>query len=223
MGIFDNLFNQKSSQENNYENGIFYRANLFQKNVASQIESDSLEIAISFQHSLVSIGEKNFKVKTQNGKEFNFPIRFSEKDTFTITNIGKFENGNDFRLIQPIGLSLDMAKSKNNALGGFTLGSLNPNGWAVHFFLTHKDDIRQTNVLAKGSDEQIQKLIQGSMMGIKFGVPNKFNEFSKRLLPMIANNPSQLYDFDESEEFIQIMKSNLEVYDLNEKNIINKI
>ena len=219
MGIFDNLFNKK----NNDEKGVFYRANLFQKNVASQIESDSLEIAISFHHSLVSIDEKTFKVKTLNGKEFNFPIRYSEKDSFTTTNIGKFENGNEFRLIQPIGLSLDMAKSKNNALGGFTLGSLNPNGWAVHFFLTHKDDIRQTNVLSKGSDEQIQKLIQGSMMGIKFGVPNKFIEFSKRLLPMIANNPSQLYDFDESEEFIQIMKSNLEVYDLNERNIINRI
>jgi hypothetical protein len=219
MGIFDNLFNKESSQEN----GVFYRANLFQKNVASQIESDSLEIAISFQHSLVSIGEKIFKVKTLNGKEYSFPIRFSEKDSFTTTNIGKFENGNDFRLIQPIGLSLDMAKSKNNALGGFTLGSVNPNGWAVHFFLTHKDDIRQTNVLAKGSDEQIQKLIQGSMMGIRFGVPNKFIEFSKRLLPMIENNPSQLYDFDDSEEFIQIMKSNLEVYDFNEKKIINKI
>ncbi|WP_298265951.1 hypothetical protein [uncultured Lutibacter sp.] len=219
MGIFDNLFNKK----NNHENGVFYRANLFQKNVASQIESDSLEIAISFHHSLVSIDEKTFKVKTLNSKDFNFPIRFSEKDSFTTTNIGKFENGNEFRLIQPIGLSLDMAKSKNNALGGFTLGSLNPNGWAVHFFLTHKDDIRQTNVLSKGSDEQIQKLIQGSMMGIKFGLPNKFIEFSKRLLPMIANNPSQLYDFDESEEFIHIMKSNLEVYDLNERNIINKI
>jgi len=219
MRIFDNLFNKK----NNHEDGVFYRANLFQKNVASPTESDSLEIAISFHHSLVRINEKNFEVRTLNGENFNFPIRFSEKDSFTTTNIGKFENGNDFRLIQPIGLSLDLAKSKNNAMGGFTLGSLNPNGWAVHFFLTHKDDIRQTNALTKGSDEQIQKLIQGSLMSIKFGVPNKFIEFSKRLLPMIANNPSQLYDFKESEEFIQIMKRNLEVYDLNERNIINKI
>ena len=221
MGLFDDLFKKQSKQEN--KNIDFYRANLFQKNISSNIENDSLEIAISFHHSLVSITDKMLSVKTLNGETHSFSIRFSEKDFSTTTHIGHFQNGRDFRLIQPIDLSLEMAKSNHNAVGAFTLGSVNPSGWAVHFFLTEKNDIRQTSVFEKGSSDQIQKLIQGSLMGIKFGLPDKFVEFSKRLLPMIADNPSQLNDFDESEEFIHIMKSNLEVYTSSEIKIINKI
>ena len=221
MGLFDNLFSKDSKQEK--EKGELYRANLFQKNIASQIEADSLEIAISFQHSLVNISAELFTIKTVNGEQYSFPISFSEKDFSTTTHIGKFQNGCDFRLIQPIDLSLDMAKSNHNALGAFTLGSVNPSGWAVYFFLTDKKDIRQTDVSEKGSAEQILKLIQGSMMGIQFGMPEKFIEFSKRLLPMIESNPSQLHNYDDSSEFIQVMKSNLEAYDDNEKSIINKI
>ena len=158
MGLFDNLFSRDSKQEK--KKVELYRANLFQKNIASQIEADSLEIAISFQHSLVNISAELFTIETLNGEHYSLPINFSEKDFSTTTYKGKFQNGRDFRLIQPTDLSLDMAKSNHNALGAFTLGSVNPSGWAVHFFLTDKDDIRQTNVSEKGSTEQIQKLIQ---------------------------------------------------------------
>ncbi len=221
MGLFDDLFKKQNKEEN--KNIEFYRANLFQKNIASNIENDSLEIAISFHHSLVDINDKILSVKTLNEETHSFPIRFSEKDFSTTTHIGRFQNGRDFRLIQPTDLSLESAKSYHNAVGAFTLGSVNPSGWAVHFFLTEKNDIRQTSVFEKGSSDQIQKLIQGSLMGIKFGLPDKFVEFSKRLLPMIADNPSQLNDFEESEEFIHIVKSNLEVYTSSEIKIINKI
>jgi hypothetical protein len=221
MGLFDAFFKKQINQEK--ENLTYYRANLFQKNIASKIENDSLEIAIGLHHSLVRITDKILNVKALNGETHSFPIRFSEKDFSTTTHIGKFQNGRDFRFIQPKDLSLKMAMINHNALGAFTLGSVNPNGWAVHFYLTEKNDLRQTDVLEKGSVDQIQKLIQGSMMGIKFGVPDKFVEFSKRLLQIIADNPSQLNDFDESDEFIQIMKSNLEVYTSSEISTINKI
>jgi hypothetical protein len=221
MGLFNDLFKKQSRQEN--QNLAFYRANLFQKNIASNIENDSLEIAISFHHSLVSITDKMLTVKTSDGQTYSFPIQFSEKDFSTTTHTGRFDNGRDFRLIQPMDLSLNMAKSNHNALGAFSLGSVNPSGWAVHFFLTEKNDIRQTSVFEKGSSGQIQKLIQGSLISIKFGLPDKFVEFSKRLLTMIEENPSQLNEFDESEEFIHIMKSNLEVYTSSEIKIINKI
>lgn len=221
MGLFDDLFKKRNKEDNT--NIDFYRANLFQKNIASNIENDSLEIVISFHHSLVNITDKMLSIKTLNGETQSFPIRFSEKDFSTTTHIGQFQNGRDFRLIQPIDLSLETAKSNHNALGAFTLGSVNPSAWAVHFFLTEKNDLRQTSVFEKGSSDQIQKLIQGSLMGIKFGLPDKFVEFSKRLLPMIADNPSKLNDFEASEEFIRIMKSNLESYTSSEIKIINKI
>ena len=217
MGIFNNLFKKNNSKEN----GVFYRANLFQKNIASQIEFDSLEIAISFQHSLVNISEKIFKVKTLNGKEFSFPIRFSEKNSFTTTNIGKFENGNDFRLIQPIGLSLDMAKKKNNALGGFTLGSVNPNGWAVHFFLTDKEDVRQFNVLEKGKNEQIERLISGSLMAIQANLHQNFLDYTKRLLNII-DHTDEIISLENGQEILNIMRQNINMYNTEEKNKIKR-
>lgn len=219
MGILGDLFN-KNDKQNQVE---YYRANLYQKNIAIQIENDTLEFVISFHHSLINIGDDLISIKTVNGQQYNLPIKLSEKDFLTTVHVGKLQNGNNFRLIQPIGLSLDLTKSDHNAVGAFTIGSVNPNGWALHFFLTNKDDIRQTKVFEKGSANQIQKLIEGSLMGIRFGLPNKFIECSKQLLTMIENNPSQLKYYDQSKEFIQIMKKNLVAYNNHEKNIINKI
>ena len=220
MGLLDNIFKKRNEVSDTL---VFQRANLFQKNIASNIETDSLEIAISCHHSLVSISDKLFSVKTLNGQLFSIPIQFSEKDISTTTHVGSFKNGGAFRLIQPTELSLFTAKSTHNALGAFSLGSVNPNGWAVHFFLTAKDDLRQTTVLEKGVPDQIQKLIHGSMMSIKFGIPGKFFEFSKLLLQMIESNPSQLNDFQESEEFIQMMNDNLQSYTSREIAIIKQI
>jgi hypothetical protein len=219
MGVFNRLFNKVNEPEKN----VYYRANIFQKNIASEIELDSLDSVISIHHSIVSITKNLLSIKTNRGEEYSFPIKFYEKDSFTTTHIGIFKNGYKFRLIQPKDLSLEMAKSTHNALGAFTLGTVNPNGWAVHFILTDIDDIRQNHIYETGSAEQIQKLIQGAMLGIQFGLPNKFIEFSKRLLPMIENNPFQLNNFDGSEDFIQIMKNNIEAYNNTERIIINKI
>lgn len=217
MGIFNNLFNNNSSQEND----VFYRANLYQKNIASQIETDSLEIAISFQHSLVSIGKNFFKVKTLNGKEYSFPIKFSKTDSFTTTNIGKFQNKKDFRLVQPIGVALLMTKSENNALGAFTLSSLNPNGWAVHFFLTEKDDIRQTNVLEKGKNEQIKRLISGSLMAMQVNLHQNFLEYTKRLLFLI-DHTDEIINLENGQEILKIMRQNLNMYNSEEKHKIKR-
>lgn len=217
MGIFDKIFNKNNSQENS----VFYRANLFQKNVASQFESDSLERVNSFHHSLVSIGERIFKVKTLDGNEFSFSIKFSEKDNFTKTYIGKFENGIGFRLIQPIGLSLDMAKSKNNALGGFTISSINPNGWALHFLLTEKNDIRETNALVTGKNEQIEKLIFGSLMAIQAQLHKNFLDYSKRILSLI-NHTDEIINLENGQEILRIMRQNINMYDSEEKNKIKR-
>ena len=92
----------------------------------------------------------------------------------------------------------------------------------IHF-LTDKDDLRQTNVEEKGSQEQIQRLIQGAMMSIQVGMQEKFLEITKRLLPMIENNPSQLNAFEDCEDYIYILKNNIEIFNNEERTIISKI
>lgn len=202
---------------------MFKRANLFKKNVATEIETDSLEIALKFHHALVKIDETSFSVESLLGERQTYFLAFHEKDLATTSYIGRFENGKKFRLIQPDDFALMHSNSVNNAIGGFSLGSESPNGWAVFFFLTEQNDLRQTNIEVNGSKEQIQRIINGSMMAFRFGKPEKFVEFSKRILPMIENNPSQLNEFEESGEFIKVLREYSYVYERDEIEIINKI
>jgi len=200
-----------------------YRANLFQKNVASNIEAQTLAFALSIHHALVSITSDTLIIESKVGNKQTIKLNFKEKDFSTSTYVGRFENGLNFRLVQPTGFALDMAKEKFNAETAFTIASISPNGWALYFFLTDKDDFRQTNVEEKGSQEQIQRLIQGAMMSIQVGMQEKFLEITKRLLPMIESNPSQLNNFEDSEDYIHILKNNITVFENSERTIINKI
>lgn len=200
-----------------------YRANLFQKNVASNIEAQTLAFALSIHHALVSITSDTLIIEPKVGNKQAIKLNFKEKDFSTSTYVGRFENGLDFRLVQPTGFALDMAKEKYNAINAFTIASINPNGWALNFFLTKKDDLRQTSVEEKGSQEQIQRLIQGAMMSIQVGMQDKFIEITKRLLLMIESNPSQLNSFEDCEDYIYILKNNIEVFDSSERSIIKNI
>jgi hypothetical protein len=202
---------------------VKHRANLFKKNVASNVEAQSLATASSLHQALVSLSSDTLIFKTNNGVKQSIKLSYKEKDFSTSTYIGRFENGSDFRLVQPTGLALDMAKKKYNAINAFTIASINPNGWALNFFLTEKDDLRQTSIEEKGSQEQIQRLIQGAMMSIQLGMQDKFIEITKRLLPMIESNPIQLNRFEDCEDYIYILKNNVEVFDSKEREIINKI
>jgi len=60
-------------------------------------------------------------------------------------------------------------------------------------------------------------------MSIQVGMHDKFIEITKRLLPMIESNPSKLNDFEDSEDYIYILKNNIEIFDYNERSIIKKI
>lgn len=200
-----------------------YRANLYQKNIATRIETDSFAIASGFNNALVEISNTNFKVHTTDGLIHNYKLEFLEDDFATTTYVGKFENERKFRLILPKDFSLEMMKNEYNALGAFTLGTINPSGWALLFILTEKDDIRNVNITEKGNREQIQRLIDGSIMAINAQLVDKFVEFSKRLLPMIENDPSQLRDYQDWYAFVDIMKAGLTFYTPKERNIILSI
>lgn len=200
-----------------------YRANLFSENIAKQIETDSIDIAKRFQHALVEISDNDFQVEFVDGERHKYSIKSYEKNSFTTSHVGQFQNGAKFRLIQPIGVSLEMAKLNHNAFGGFSLGSVDPSGWSISFFLTEQNDIRQTNVSKSGSNEQIQRLIQGAMMSMKLGMVNKYIEYSKRLLPMIKGNPSELSDFEDGDRYTQLLKLNKDHFSQDEKRIINNI
>ena len=199
------------------------RANIFQQNISANSQSEIVNMILNFNHALVEITPNQISIKKDNGGEQKFAIEFFEKDMHTTTHTGKFDNGVPFRLIQPHGMALESVKSKHNSKGAFSLGSLNPDGFAIHFILTEPNDIRSNDMTSKGNNEQIQKLIEGAFMSLQFGLHQKFVEVTKRLIPLIGNNPSGIKRFNDGDKLAQIMRDNLDVYDSNEQKIIKQI
>lgn len=200
-----------------------YRATLFQRNIVSESDKENINLVNGFNNALVEILESQLTVKTAGGKLYNYPLQYSEQDFMSTTHLGKFANGTPFRLIQRKGASLEIAKAKFGAVGAFTIGSISPNGWAIHFYLTTEKDVRDVAIVESGSNDQIQKLIDGSLMSLQFNMSQKFVEFSKRLLLMIEKEPSQLLKFNRAKEFVEIMKRNTDSYSYQEQQIIRKI
>lgn len=199
-----------------------YRANIFQTNIVNSSDQATIEFVLGLNHSLVDITSSQIIIQRSNGIH-KFDIQFAEKDTHTTTHKGKFINGVPFRLVQPQGLALEMTKNNHKAKGGFTIGSINPDGFAIHFILTEKNDIRESNASSKGNDEQIQRLIDGALMSIQFEAHQKFTEVTKRMIQLIKASPSKLRNFSKGTELAEIMKDNLHVYESSEQDTIKKI
>lgn len=200
-----------------------YRANIFQKNITTNRHSETIDFVLSLNHSLVNIKDKRIKIKDLKKNTYKYSIEFFEKDPNTITYIGKFDNGDSFRLIQPYGFSLEMIKSKHNSKGAFSIASLNSDDYAIHFILTDKDDKRDLIVTEKDNFDQLQRLIEGAFMSNQFGLESKFIEITIRLLEMIRNNPSELRNLKGGNRLVQIMNEKINYYNPKEQNIIREI
>jgi hypothetical protein len=121
-----------------------YRANLFKKNILTALDTDSISFVEKVHHSLVEISDNELNIELLTGEKHKYSILFSDEDNFTSTHLGQFSNGKKFRLIQPIGISLQMTKINQNSEGGFSIGSIDTRGWAFSFYLTAPDDLRDS-------------------------------------------------------------------------------
>ena len=114
------------------------KAVIFQKNLLNPNEQTNFKFVESFDDSEVVITNNSIRINTTNGLSYNYQLIYSEKDVFTETFLGQFENGSTFRLIKPIDTALKMTKLQSGASDAFTFGSIDPRGWAVHFYLFNK-------------------------------------------------------------------------------------
>lgn len=114
------------------------KAKIFQRNIISKSEQISYDLVNTFHDAEIELNSQIIKIETIKGKTYQYNLTFSEKDTFTETYLGQFDNGNKFRLTKPIGVALEMTKLKSSAVDAFSLGSISPTGWAIHFHLFNK-------------------------------------------------------------------------------------
>ncbi|MCB6232030.1 hypothetical protein LIS90_12310 [Flavobacterium psychrophilum] len=190
------------------------RASIFQKNILSK--SDKSEFAESFQNCLVEIDDENIIVYENEKIILKSQLSKFEDEFHTTSYKGKFNDNEPFRIIRPKDFALENVKNEHNCISAFSIASINPDGFAIHFILTKKDDIRNTKSTDKGNEEQIQRLIDGCILALQNELYQNFVDYSKRILNLI-NEGSDLLKYQNGDGILQVMRNNDELYTIGEK------
>lgn len=190
------------------------RASIFQKNILSK--SDKSEFAERFQNCLVEIDDESITVYENEKIILKSQLSKFEDEFHTTSYKGKFNDDEPFRIIRPKDFALENVKAEQKCISAFSIASINPDGFAIHFILTDKNDIRNTNSIEKGNEEQIQRLIEGCILALQNELYQNFVDYSKRLLNLIKTG-SELLNYQYGDGILQVMKNNEELYTFSEK------
>lgn len=190
------------------------RASIFQKNILSK--SDKSEFAERFQNCLVEIDDESIIVYENEKIILKSQLSKFEDEFHTTSYKGKFNDDEPFRIIRPKDFALENVKAEHKCISAFSIASINPDGFAIHFILTDKNDIRNTNSIEKGNEEQIQRLIEGCILALQNELYQNFVDYSKRLLNLIKTG-SELLNYQYGDGILQVMKNNDELYTFSEK------
>ena len=190
------------------------RASIFQKNILSK--SDKSEFAERFQNCLVEIDDESITVYENEKIILKSQLSKFENEFHTTSYKGKFNDDEPFRIIRPKDFALENVKAEHKCISAFSIASINPDGFAIHFILTDKNDIRNTNSIEKGNEEQIQRLIEGCILALQNELYQNFVDYSKRLLNLIKTG-SELLNYQYGDGILQVMKNNDELYTFSEK------
>lgn len=187
-----------------------YQASIFQKNITRN--STESEKAIGFENCEVDISNKHLRI-TKNGTELlNSELKFLEEDFSTISYLGKYSNGIEFRVIRPTDLSLANLKNRFDCETAFSVASVDPSGYAVHFILSKTNQNPNIGkVVEKGKKEQVQRLIDGSIMALQANLQSNFIDYSKRILSLVSDT-IELSKYDNADQIIEVMKGNRHIY-----------
>ena len=189
---------------------IMYKASIFQKNIARH--STESEKAIGFDNCNVDISTQHLRITNGGTELLNSDLKFLEEDFSTISYLGKYKNGIEFRVIRPTDLSLANLKNRFDCETAFSIASVDPSGYAVHFILSNSNQSPNIgNVVDKGKKEQIQRLIDGSIMALQVNLQSNFIDFSKRILSLISDT-RELMEYNNADQIVEVMKANRHIY-----------
>ncbi|WP_417238779.1 hypothetical protein [Bizionia sp.] len=187
-----------------------YKASIFQKNITRN--SNESEKAIEFENCEVDISNKHLRI-TKNGTELlNSELKLLEEDISTISYLGKYSNGIEFRVIRPTYFSLTHLKNRFDCETAFSVASVDPSGYAIHFILSKTNQNPNIGkVVEKGKKEQIQRLIDGSIMALQTNLQSNFIDYSKRILSLVSDT-IELSEYVNGNQIIEVMKGNRHIY-----------
>lgn len=212
--ILISLFFEEQKTNINYKKNQMFRASIFQKNILSK--SDKSDFVESFQNCLVDIDESRLNIYNEETIILKSELTKIEDDVHTITYKGNYKDNEAFRVIRPKDIALENVKKQHSCISAFSIASISPSGYAIHFILTEKDDIRNINSVEKGYEEQIQRLIEGCILALQNELYQNFVDYSKRLLNLIKTG-SELLNYQHGDGILLVMKNNDEQYTSDEK------
>jgi hypothetical protein len=190
------------------------RAKIFQKNILKN--SIHVHDVLSYNNQLINLEDDSIIIQFDNGSKLKYDLQFHNEDIHEIkTFVGHFEDGTSFRLLRPGFISLNDIRDEDKCVSAFSIASDNPDGYSVHFLLFDADINEQITEKESGKNEQIQRLINGSLMALQANLHQQFIEFTKRLLAIVIN-ASDIKQFDNSQQLLQIMKQNINIYNEEE-------
>lgn len=158
---------------------------IFQKNILKS--NTNSEFILSLNGLEVTI--LSTRVRFFNQKEqlvFSSELDFIEEDDFTKTYVGKFADGSKFRFIQPQELSMSNLRQEFDCEGAFSIASIDPQGFAIHFLLVKSPTVT-LEVEGKDKKDQIYKLVDASVMAFNTGLYAQSIEFIKRIVELDPN------------------------------------
>lgn len=195
------------------------RANIYQIFIADISYNNMLEYFTNFNHSVVNITDRELLFEKEKVIT-KFDLEFNEEDSFTKSYLSILNDGSPFRVIRPKGISKEISLGQSNSIEGFTIGSINKDGYAVTFFLTNKNDIRNFKIILKGIDDHLQKLSNSAMMALNNNLDTDFYNISRRLIKVINTNGKNIHILEFGTQIAEILKANIQLYDEKEQKII---
>ena len=189
---------------------IMYKTSIFQKNIARH--STESEKAIGFDNCNVDISTKHLRITNGGTELLNSDLKFLEEDFSTISYLGKYKNRIEFRVIRPTDLSLANLKNRFDCEAAFSIASVDPSSYAVHFILSNSNQSPNIgNVVDKGKKEQVQRLIDGSIRALQVNLQSNFIDFSKRILSLISDT-RELMEYNNADQIVEVMKANRHIF-----------
>ena len=189
---------------------IMYKTSIFQKNIARH--STESEKAIGVDNCNVDISTKHLRITNGGTELLNSDLKFLEEDFSTISYLGKYKNRIEFRVIRPTDLSLANLKNRFDCEAAFSIASVDPSSYAVHFILSNSNQSPNIgNVVDKGKKEQVQRLIDGSIRALQVNLQSNFIDFSKRILSLISDT-RELMEYNNADQIVEVMKANRHIF-----------
>jgi hypothetical protein len=176
----------------------------------------------NLNHSLINLTDTELAFE-KDGNIMSFHLTYDKEDFISKTFLSKFEDETPFRVLRPSDITRKMSLLKNNYKDSFSVGSINPDGYSVHFILTERDDIRNIQIEQKGVEEQLEKLAAGAILALQNDLHTNFYKISKRLIVGLNANNKDIHQLENGSLIAQILKDNIELYDDNERIIISKM